>query len=154
MLQDRIVAVCTLLLGGAYLYSTTTIPTLETVDPLGPKPFPYLLCAGLVISAVWLLIETQVRNNVQPVAGATRAEPRGHGLMILAVVLWVAVYFASFERVGFLICTPVFLFGLMAYFNRGKWLANGLTSLLFTLGTYLLFTRILGVSLASGLLVL
>ena len=154
MLQDRIIIVCTLLLGGAYLYGTTTIPTLETVDPLGPKPFPYLLCACLVISAVWLFIEMQVRKNAQPVTGEMRAEPRGHGIMILAVVIWVAVYFASFERIGFVICTPIFLFGLMACFNRGKWLANGLTSLLFTAGTYLLFTKILGVSLASGLLAL
>jgi putative tricarboxylic transport membrane protein len=51
-----------------------------------------------------------------------------------------------------LLATPVSLLGLMVYFNRNKWVANVLTSVLFPLGTYFLFSTVLGVNLAKGLL--
>jgi putative tricarboxylic transport membrane protein len=37
-------------------------------------------------------------------------------------------------------------------FNRGKWIANVLTSILFTIGSYVLFVKILGVVLPRGIL--
>jgi putative tricarboxylic transport membrane protein len=40
----------------------------------------------------------------------------------------------------------------MAYFNRGKWVANVLTSVLFSIGSYVMFVKLLGVSLAPGIL--
>jgi hypothetical protein len=40
----------------------------------------------------------------------------------------------------------------MAYFNRGRWVQNGLTAVLFCLGSYYLFTALLGVRLAQGVL--
>jgi hypothetical protein len=41
---------------------------------------------------------------------------------------------------------------LTAVFNRGKWLANGLTSVLWSAGSYVLFVKILGVVLPVGIL--
>ena len=37
-------------------------------------------------------------------------------------------------------------------FNRGRWLMNVLTSLLFAVISYLVFTQVLGVNLARGIL--
>ncbi len=61
-------------------------------------------------------------------------------------MLWTAVYFAVFEWLGYIISTAVYLIVLTAYFNRGKWIANILTSVLFGIGGYVMFSKLLDVN--------
>jgi putative tricarboxylic transport membrane protein len=154
LISDRVIFICTLIVTAAYFYGTRQIPTIEIGDPLGPRAFPYLITIGLLISAAWLLIEILQARKSAPQPEVARGEPgeKGHVVVICAVVAWTGLYFAVFQRLGFLLSTGVFLLALMAYFNRGKWLANGLTAVLFTVGIYALFTKALGVTLAKGLL--
>ncbi len=150
---DRIIFVCTILIAAAYFYGITQIPTLEIGDPLGPRAFPYLVGAGLLVSAAWLLLEIiQEKKASQPAPADPSGGDQRHLVLIAAVVAWMAIYFAVFEWLGFLVATPVFLLVMMAYLNRGKWLANVSTVVVFTVGTYFLFSKVLGVSLAKGLL--
>lgn len=162
MFIDRIIVVCTVVLALLYFYGASLIPSLQIGDPLGPKAFPYLIGIGLLVSAAWLLLETRQAGksgvadppDLADLADqADRApEDNRHLLVIAGVVAWIAFYFALFEPVGFLLATPVSLLGLMVYFNRNKWVANVLTSVLFPVGIYFLFSKVLGVNLAKGLL--
>jgi putative tricarboxylic transport membrane protein len=155
LFADRVILVCTAVLAALYFWGTSLIPSLQIGDPLGPKAFPYLVGIGLVISALWLLVEILQGRRSAPAAPPTAAESaanRHTALLIGGVVAWTAFYFAVFEPLGFLVATPPFLLGLMAWFNRGRWLANLLTAVLFTLGVYLLFSKVLGVALAQGVL--
>ena len=156
MFIDRIIVVCTVVLALLYFYGASLIPSLQIGDPLGPKAFPYLIGIGLLVSAAWLLLETLQAGKsgvADPPDLADRApEDIRHLLVIAGVVAWIAFYFALFEPVGFLLATPVSLLGLMVYFNRNKWVANVLTSVLFPVGIYFLFSKVLGVNLAKGLL--
>jgi putative tricarboxylic transport membrane protein len=152
---DRTIFVCTLLIAAAYFYGITQIPSLEIGDPLGPRVFPYLIGAGLLVSAAWLLLEiiqAEKAAQPEPAPEAGPGDDHRHFVLIAAVVVWMAIYFAVFEWLGFLLATPLFLLVLMAYLNRGKWLANVSTVVVFTVGTYALFSKVLGVSLAKGLL--
>jgi putative tricarboxylic transport membrane protein len=159
---DRIIVVCTVVLALLYFYGASLIPSLQIGDPLGPKAFPYLIGIGLLVSAAWLLLETLQAGKsgvADPPDLADQAdqvdrapEDNRHLLVIAGVVAWIAFYFALFEPVGFLLATPVSLLGLMVYFNRNKWVANVLTSVLFPVGIYFLFSKVLGVNLAKGLL--
>lgn len=148
MLADRIIFVCILVLAGVYFWATAQIPSLEIGDPLGPKVFPRLLGIGLLISAVMLLLEMR-RGTPQ---GEKGEGDRGHYGVIAAVVAWTFLYFITFERIGFIIGTAVYLLALMAYFHRGHWRTNVITSVLFALGSYLLFSRLLDVNLPRGVL--
>ena len=162
MFIDRIIVVCTVVLALLYFYGASLIPSLQIGDPLGPKAFPYLIGIGLLVSAAWLLLETLQAGKsgvADPPDLADQAdqvdrapEDNRHLLVIAGVVAWIAFYFALFEPVGFLLATPVSLLGLMVYFNRNKWVANVLTSVLFPVGIYFLFSKVLGVNLAKGLL--
>ena len=162
MFIDRIIVVCTVVLALLYFYGASLIPSLQIGDPLGPKAFPYLIGIGLLVSAAWLLLETRQAGKsgvadppdlADQADQADRApEDNRHLLVIAGVVAWIAFYFALFEPVGFLLATPVSLLGLMVYFNRNKWVANVLTSVLFPVGIYFLFSKVLGVNLAKGLL--
>ncbi len=152
MLTDKIIFALTLLLAAVYFYATSQIPSLEIGDPLGPKAFPRMLGIGLLITAGILLMEIlQARKAPPP---ETPAEPveQPQWLLLAGVVFWIALYFGVFTTLGFVISTTVFLLGMTAYFNRGRWTMNVLTSVLFSAGSYFMFTKLLGVSLAQGLL--
>jgi putative tricarboxylic transport membrane protein len=151
-MTDRVIFVCTLILAGVYIYATEQLPSLEIGDPLGPKAFPRLLAIGLLITAFVLLLEIVRGPKAAP--AAVKAEPSRPGaqLVVAAAAMWTLLYFLVFEWLGYVIATSVYLVVLTAYFNRGKWLTNVLTSVLFSLGSYLMFTKLLGVTLAPGIL--
>lgn len=155
-MADRIIFVCTLLLAGVYFWATAQIPSLELGDPLGPKAFPRLLGIGLLVSAAMLLAEI-VRNRRKAWSGmspntsaAWTWEP--HDWVVVAVAGWTALYVIAFEHAGYMLATAIYLLALTAYFNRGRWVMNVLTSVLFAVLSYMAFTKLLGVTLARGII--
>lgn len=152
MMTDRVIFACTIIIAVVYLYATTLIPSLEIGDPLGPKAFPRLLGGFLLIGAGLLFIEMwkDRKANVAPPAGGELA-PWRHVGMIAAVTVWTGIYYAAFEPLGYVVSTTIFLVALMAWFNRGKWVANVLTSVLFAGLSYWMFVK-LDVRLPTGLL--
>jgi putative tricarboxylic transport membrane protein len=149
---DRVIFVCTLILAGVYFYSTEQLPSLEIGDPLGPKAFPRLLGIGLVLTAIALLLEIVRAPKKAPAAAKAEPSQRAAQGIVAAAAAWTLLYFIVFERLGYVLATSIYLLILMAYFNRGKWVANVLTSVLFSLISYLMFTKVLGVTLARGIL--
>jgi hypothetical protein len=71
--------------------------------------------------------------------------------VLAVVVIWFGVYCAALERLGFILATFAFLLPMMAWFNRGRWLANALSAAGFSVMTYWLFVA-LEVRLPKGLL--
>ena len=148
---DRVIFVCILVLTAVYFYATAQIPTLEIGDPLGPKAFPRLLGIGLLITAAMLFMEIWRARKTPPEATSQPFGDRRHLMVVGAVVACTAVYLAVFTLLGYVIATSIYLVVLTAYFNRGKWTANILTSVLFCVLSYLMFSK-LGVSLPRGVL--
>lgn len=151
-MADRIILACTILLAVLYLYATTLIPSLEIGDPLGPKAFPRLIGIALLLAAAMLALEMwRERGKVAARAhGAPLFDPKV--LKVLAVVaIWIGIYYSMLERLGYILATTAFLFPLMAWFNRGKWLANAISAVGFAALTYWLFVA-LDVRLPRGVL--
>ncbi len=154
MLADRIIFVCIVVFAGIYFYATAQIPSLEIGDPLGPKAFPRLLGIGLLVTAAMLFVEI-VRARRSAGSDRSRAstrEERGHYKVIAAVIVWTGLYYAVFEHLGYMLSTAIFLFALMSYFHRNRWVTNTVTVVLFSVASYALFVKALGVSLAPGIL--
>ncbi len=154
-MADRIIFACMLVLAGVYFWATAQIPSLDLGDPLGPKAFPQLLGVGLLISAGMLLAEIIKKKKAvpQPRAAET-ADPaqRPHYWVVVAVAGWTALYVLVFEPLGYVLATTIYLLALTAFFNRGRWLMNVLTCVLFSAGSYYAFSELLGVTLARGIL--
>lgn len=153
MVTDRVIFVCTLIVAAIYLYATTLIPSLEIGDPLGPKAFPRLLGGGLVIAAFLLLAEMLKDRETQapaPAAPKERADLT-HLWVLGAVVVWTGIYYAALQTLGYVVDSAIYLFVLMAWFNRGKWIANVLTAVLYSVLSYILFVK-LDVTLPKGIL--
>jgi putative tricarboxylic transport membrane protein len=156
MMTDRVIFVCTIIIAAVYLYATTLIPSLEIGDPLGPKAFPRLLGIALLIAAGLLFLEIwKDRKQPKPAPGTELAQWRYAGI-ITAVTVWTGVYYALFDKLGYILATTLYLLPLMAWFNRGKWVANVLTTVLFAVGSYIMFVKLdvnlpRGVDAVSGL---
>ena len=156
-MADRIIFVCIVVLTGVYFWATTQIPTLEIGDPLGPKAFPRLLGAGMIIAAVMLLLEMlkarKARKAESKPAEPTAAEPRDFGSykIVAGVAVATGIYFVLFEPLGYAVSTCLFLLVMTTYFNKGKRWTNGLTAVFYSFGSYYAFTSLLGVNLPRGI---
>jgi putative tricarboxylic transport membrane protein len=150
-MTDRVILAGTIILAGVYFWATEQLPSLEIGDPLGPKAFPRLLGACLIITAIVLLLEILRARKTAPAAASQSTADRGSYKVVAAAAAWTLVYFLVFELLGYVIATSIYLLALMAYFNKGKWVANVLTAILFSLISYWMF-KVLGVNLARGIM--
>jgi len=152
MVTDRVILICTIVIAAIYLYATTLIPTLEIGDPLGPKAFPRLIGAAMLMAAVMLAIEMW-KERAKPVARKPGDAPFDPAVLKVlgAVTVWTGVFYGTLEPLGFIVATSIFLIPLTAWFNRGKWMANVISSIAFSALTYWLFVA-LDVRLPKGIL--
>lgn len=151
-MTDRVILACTVIVAVVYLYATTLIPTLEIGDPLGPKAFPRLIGIAVLIGAGMLALEMWRARGNRAAQDAERTLFDPKVLKVLGVVaIWTGVYYATFQALGYILTTFLFLLPMMAWFNRGKWLANALSAAGFSALTYWLFVA-LEVRLPRGIL--
>ena len=149
---DAALAAVAIVGAAAYLLLDWNLPSARIGDPLGPRAFPALIGAGLVLSGLLLFLETWKKRRI---AASGPAEPRSaeqkHVALLLAgMVAWTALYYLSFDRLGYLIATPLFILGLLSYFNRRRHAVNLVVAAGFTIVVYLLFSTLLGVPLPAG----
>ena len=171
---DRIVAACTLLLAAVYLCATAALPTMDIGDPLGPKAFPVLLGILLALAGILLLFESRSARSVGPGVGPGAGPGGGPGVdpgvvpgvvprdesgtpparpgQVAVVAAITIAFFALLEPLGYLIAFSLYLFVLMLRLHRRSPLVCLTIAVLFALGSYTLFAKALGVSLAKGLL--
>ena len=152
-MADRIILTCILVLAGVYFWATTQIPTLEIGDPLGPKAFPRLLGIGLLLTAAILLAEIIRNRKIDQRSNPPDAPEEGNAGLIAGVTVVTAVFFASFELLGYVLAVTLYLLAMMNYFNRkSRWMVNVLTAVIYGVSSYFIFTKALGVNLPRGLL--
>ncbi|MBZ9537489.1 tripartite tricarboxylate transporter TctB family protein [Modicisalibacter tunisiensis] len=109
-------------------------------EPVGPKAFPIIL--SVVLAALSLVLVFRPGEN-------------GHWpnkalcLKLLAVLGVLLVYALLFTRLGFLV-TTFFTVLVLARLFEATWLKALAAAVLMALGSYLLFTQGLGISLPGG----
>jgi putative tricarboxylic transport membrane protein len=152
---DWLLAIATILGAGIYLYADAKLPRLDIGDPMGPQVFPALIGVGLLLSGVLLVLETwRKRAAAAPQTMSAPEDPsrRRHQTILVAMAAWTAVYYVAFEPVGYVVATVIYLYALLAFFNRGRWLVNAAITLGFTACAYAVFAKFLLVVLPDGVL--
>lgn len=139
-------------MAAVYLYATTLFPALHLSDPLGPQAFPRLLGIGVLLTCVALLIEILRERALAEKSAAPGAPESTHYGVVIGTTVWTAFYFAVFEWLGYAVSTSLYLLVLMAWFRRDRWVSNALTAVIFSFGSYVMFTRLLLVTLPQGFL--
>lgn len=141
-MSDRIFGVVGLALGAFYIWAASIIPDSFMTDEVGPRAFPYIVGAViLVCSAIFIL-----RPDDEPDWPILRdfAEILFAGAVML-------LYAWALPELGFLIST-VFATAYLTWRLGTRPLWALVVGVLTSVGIYVVFKLILGLSLASGLL--
>ena len=149
------------------LWLTQQVPEPSTFMPVGPRLFPNVLGAMMLLSALLLFIlpprhsvverQEQVvaeHTDAAPIAGAAEAGEADEleWKRVLALMGVTAVYVLLFELLGFILATAPFIVIAARVLGSRKWLRDGLVGAAVAVIIYYLFTELLGVGLPPGVL--
>jgi putative tricarboxylic transport membrane protein len=112
---------------------------------VGPGFLPRVVAVALVVTTGWSLV-VDVRRRGEPFGerGRMRDVATISGLVLMFVVLTVVI--------GSMLAAPLFIFGTLALFNRGRWRQNVLVSVAVGAILYGLLVLWLDAPVADGLL--
>jgi len=139
-MSDRILGVLGLALAAFFIYSATLIQLSFISDPVGPRTFPIVIGIALALASLVILL----RPDADPVW--PKIARFGEILMAAAAMV---IYALALPEAGFVIATAVaaaFLTWRLGTQPLWSLVSGGLTSV----GIYVVFHLILGLSLAKG----
>ena len=145
-LGEAVLAGFILLLGAFVAVETALLRTGPGYAAIGPKLFPWLVAAGLLLVGVALLYEAR--------AGAV-AHPAGFQLDLpptLIVTGGLVLQMVLIKPLGFVIATAVLFVAIAYALGSRRLLVNAAIGLVLCALTYVAFTRGLGLVLPAGML--
>ena len=145
MTLDRGVGAAVVAAGALLLVATRRLPEALMGDPAGPSLLPTFLA--------WALIGLGALVAARP----GPALPPGRrlwqgGWRLTAVSTLLVAYAVLLEPLGYLVATGAVLLALLALYNPGRWRVNAPVAGGFTLASWYLFHKLLGVFVPKGLL--
>jgi len=111
----------------------------------GPGLFPFGI--GIGMAALSLSVAA---TGIRAVAAPAVAAAPGRAAPVMAVIAALMLYAVALERIGFLLCTLLFLVGLLGVLGRRNWLVAAAASACITAGSYLIFAKFLKINLPVG----
>jgi putative tricarboxylic transport membrane protein len=139
-MSDRLFGGIAFLLALAFIAGATQIEAAMIFDSLGPRAFPILIGVILAISSGFLIL----RPDPEPDWPAARRVVE----IVLALVVMLAYAFLL-EPLGFVIATAIAA-GLLSWRLGASPAIAGLAGVGISVGIYVVFHLILGLSLARG----
>ena len=137
MTGDRIFGAVMIVLALGFILSASTIQVPLFPDPMGPKAFPYLIGAGVIVCGLMMIFRPDPEADW----------PSSGTLLSLGFAAAVMLSYAfSLKPFGFLIPTAL-ASGILSYQLSPRPLPAALTGLGLSAGLFVLFKYALGLSL-------
>ncbi len=152
-LGDLLVSLGVLALGGYFAYGAFAVSVSQTYSRVGPRFFPFLVAAGLLLCGALLLVQA-LRGHAAPAEAGedVDTEVPPDLLAVAGVGATLVVYLLLLESAGFVLASALLFWGVALAFGSRHLLRDPLLGLALGLGVYLAFTRLLGLRLPAGVL--
>jgi len=118
---------------------------------IGPGSYPIIICVVLFVLGLVQIVEVLVVCKGFPTIDFKAVNVR-YLFRALIMVVGTYVYYRLLKPVGFLITTPLYLFGAMMLFGYKKRILAAIISLVFSTAVYFLFVKVFLVILPRGIL--
>lgn len=151
---EIIVALAVIAMGIVVLVETQDIRIPRALTIVGPRDFPRIVGAGLIILGIWYVIDIIRGDQAAPSADSEDADPTLPAdwavLGQLAVVL--AAYALLMRPAGFIIASFVLFLGVSFALGSRHYLRDSIAGIVLATVTFLVFSEWLGIRLPDGLL--
>jgi len=117
-------------------------------DRIGPRFFPWVVAAGLLVSGGTLARGVAKGRGAGPRVGTVGVPYRALGILALGMGLSVVLL----ERAGFILSSSLLFWLVARGFESAKPVRDAAVGLLLSIVVYFAFTRGLGLSLPPGIL--
>ena len=134
-------------LGAYVLYEGAKMPT-DQIMKIGPSFFPDALAVALIVFSTLLIIYAlagRAKGKAQPIRLSDRGFQRA--LVSLAAIIAYAFFF---NTLGYPIVTVVLVAGIMVLLGKRKPLEIAIVALATTFGVWLVFAKLLMLSMPMG----
>ena len=129
MTSDRIFGAVMIIVALGYILSATTIQVPLFPDPMGPKMFPFMIAAGVIVCSLVMILRPDPEAD-WPASSAFIA-------IGVAVIVMIA-YAYSLKPLGFLIPTAIAA-GILSYQLSPRPMFAALSGVGLSVGLYILF---------------
>lgn len=148
--RDQLTGAVLILLGIIVIFMTTSFSVPITSSYPGPRMLPTIAALGFVICGLGILVNGTLSKKEE------KAYMMKEGWIKIAVSLAViAVYIGAMTIVGYLIATPVILYGLTTMFAKGSQTTikgRVIFSVLVSVIIYVVYVFAFGLTLPGGML--
>ena len=140
-------------MGIFFLVGAFDIGGLGGYSQIGPRFFPFLVAAGLLLCGVLLLVQA-LRGKAAPAEESEDVDPAARvdwwpvallGVALVADILLI-------EIIGFVLSSALLFWGAAFGFGSRHYLRDALIGLMLASVVYLAFTRLLDLNLPAGIL--
>lgn len=135
---DRIASILFIIISIIFGYQAIKLPGPIGGRGIGPGGFPFVICIGLFICALFLLFRSRIQELVEERKFSLwpRMEEKKNFYIVLGATF---AYPAAILVFGYVICTFFFLFFLIRVLGKYRWTYVGLISVFFAIFLYYAF---------------
>jgi putative tricarboxylic transport membrane protein len=139
-MSDRIFGAFGIALAIFYAFAASRVEESFLTDTVGPKAFPFIIAAILGLSSAAIALRPDARPAWPPAARLAE---------IAAAVVVMILYAAALPRAGFVVATTLAA-AYLSWRLGSKPLSAAISGVGISVGIYLVFHLVLGLSLARG----
>ena len=139
-MSDRVLGIVGLSLAAFYAWAATLIPEPFSADAVGPDGFPFIIAIVLALSSVYFVLKPDPEPRWP---SFNRLAEIGFALLVMFAYAWVL------PVAGFVLATVVITAYLAWRLGSGPFEAV-ITGVATSLGLYVIFELVFGLSLADG----
>ena len=139
-MNDRVFGVLTILLSIFYIFSAYIIEESFISDPVGPKKFPYIVAFFLIASSLFLIVKPDIKPKWPQF---------GKIIEILVTALILVIYAIFLPIIGFVFST-FFASSFISWRLGAKLSSAFVAGAIISVSIFILFRKVLGLSLATG----
>lgn len=149
--NDSLMGLVIAVLGIIYLLLTLNLPAAAMGGANAPKMFPLMIAIILTILGITFLFKSGLSNLKVAVDNFVKsfAKDKETNITIMITCFGSIAYALLFKRLGYVISTFLFLELLLYLTRKEKWISNMIIALVFSVGVYVVFSKMLGVTLPT-----